>query len=637
MVMDSISNLPLADVLVTATFGDFVETAITDVDGRFALYGILETEGLLQFETTGYTTAALGVALEPLEVLDLGQVRLRPEDVTRLLPDLQVGDVDTIHMQLDDRTLELAGAIAVEVANPGTSSAAPGTEVLAYYDHNLNETFEADVDMHLGVATSAAEIAPGDSETVVIEVGGSLPYRDAPLRIWVDSAQSVIELDEENNMGSTAKSCRVRPELITFEPVLKWQLADSGSESPPVVAQMSDDNGDGVIDAGDIPDVIYVALTGSNRRSRPEIRVVSGADGTILVSIDGGEDAVGYFSSLAVGDIDNDNRNEIVRAREAGGVVVYRHDGTLLWRNSENHNGYTNQGASPAIADLDGDGNPEILLGRDVFNWDGTHRWIGEGDFYGAAGGESDFYGSFAMDLAPDAGLEIVVGASLLDSDGTLLWQADQVGDGHTAVADLDDDGVPDLVVLRRNRLWRLEPDGTVVWGPVTIPGGLRGGLITLADVDGDGLPEIGVPGRSAYGLFDRNGSLLWQAPIWDWSAITGTSSFDFDGDGRAEILYGDSSAVRAYDGITGAVLFEIPNGSLTAREYPVVADIDGDGHAELLTVGTTEGLRAFDEVNDSWVATRSIWNQAEYHVDNVHDDGAIPVNPQPSWLSHNG
>jgi hypothetical protein len=72
-----------------------------------------------------------------------------------------------------------------------------------------------------------------------------------------------------------------------------------------------------------------------------------------------------------------------------------------------------------------------------------------------------------------------------------------------------------------------------------------------------------------------------------------------------------------------------------------VVADVDGDGSSELVVVSnnmwastlyTTQaekdkaalitGIRVFGPtVKDSWMPTRSVWNQHAYFVNNVNDD----------------
>jgi len=115
---------------------------------------------------------------------------------------------------------------------------------------------------------------------------------------------------------------------------------------------------------------------------------------------------------------------------------------------------------------------------------------------------------------------------------------------------------------------------------------------------------------------------------------------FDFDADGAAEVLYNDECHLRILSGVDGSVLWYASSTSLTAVELPVVADVDADGNAEVVSVsnstgtscsarslpftGATQGVRVFRDRLDNWVPTRSIWNQHTYHLDNVRDDGTI-------------
>jgi hypothetical protein len=143
--------------------------------------------------------------------------------------------------------------------------------------------------------------------------------------------------------------------------------------------------------------------------------------------------------------------------------------------------------------------------------------------------------------------------------------------------------------------------DGRVVFGPVSIPGGGTGGPPTVADFDGDGLPEVATAASTRYTVFDpdceesprrpggrcASGStdgILWSSMTQDsTSNITGSTSFDFEGDGRVEAVYADECFVRVYDGRTGSVLASLQHSSCTWYENPVVADVDGDFRAEIV------------------------------------------------------
>ncbi len=239
----------------------------------------------------------------------------------------------------------------------------------------------------------------------------------------------------------------------------------------------------------------------------------------------------------------------------------------------------------------------------------------------------------------------MIFGGSLYSADGSLVWQAPM--DGYTAVASFDAGRQPSIAIVHSGQLSRIGADGQVLW-TTALPGGGTGGPPTIADMDGDGIPDIGVAGSNAYSVFRGDGSLLWSKPSQDWSSqITGSTVFDFDGDGVAEVLYSDEIKLRVFKGPTGEVLWEQPNTSDTTLEYPLVVDVDADGHSDVLVVSNdfgwlinaTErfhGVRAFEDVNNAWVPTRSVWNQHAYSINNINDDLSVPRDPEPSWKSHN-
>ncbi len=137
------------------------------------------------------------------------------------------------------------------------------------------------------------------------------------------------------------------------------------------------------------------------------------------------------------------------------------------------------------------------------------------------------------------------------------------------------------------------------------------GGAPTIADYDGDGAPEIGAAFAGAYWVYDpADNKALWHASSKDaTSGRTGSSVFDFNGDGRAEAVYADECYVRVYDGITGAVQFSQARFSSTWNENPIIADVDGDLSAEIVVgssgscaqtyCGDHDNNTIFDDVYD--------------------------------------
>jgi hypothetical protein len=125
---------------------------------------------------------------------------------------------------------------------------------------------------------------------------------------------------------------------------------------------------------------------------------------------------------------------------------------------------------------------------------------------------------------------------------------------------------------------------------------------------------------------------------------------FDFLGNGKAEVVYSDEEYMRIYDGTTGNVLFKVCNTTGTLVEFPVIADVDNDGHADIVVVsnayasGSPEyqcndgtaiaqsGVRVFGDANGTWVRTPPVWNEHAYHITNVTPDGLIPVHELPNY-----
>jgi hypothetical protein len=213
--------------------------------------------------------------------------------------------------------------------------------------------------------------------------------------------------------------------------------------------------------------------------------------------------------------------------------------------------------------------------------------------------------------------VELATGSEIYRFDrATKTWQPVVTGlpyQGYVAVADFgtfatespaDDDrltldGVAEIVSVRSGNVYVMNLAGRLVYGPVPLPTGSGGGPPTVGDFDGDGLPEVAVAGSDAIAVFDMDcrglpdlircgtlrtdGILWWQVSQDHSSNRTGASLFDFEGDGRIEVVYADEVFTRVYDGQTGEVLFSQWHSSCTWNENPIVADVDGDFNAELV------------------------------------------------------
>lgn len=455
--------------------------------------------------------------------------------------------------------------------------------------------------------------------------------------------------DDETCEGSGApspyevivdESCVAEPVVGTFTPTVEWQWATDTVHggydqvmATPAVANLNDDDGDGDVDADDIPDIVVATYVHPAYTSAGIVTAMSGDGSGVLWSVasPGGFSTYGC-SGVAIGDIDADGLPEVcVSGTSAAVVCLAGADGSLLWASGSETSAY----GGPAIADLEGDGLAEVILGRQVFRHDGTPVWVGTG------GRGSGYAFSFAVDWDLDGMQEVVAGDTVYDTDGSILWTHPH-GDGIPAVGDFTGDGMPDLVQVTNDTVTLVGHDATTLW-QTAVPGG-RGGPPTVADFDGDGEPEVGVAGRSQYSVIDTDGSVLWSNVTQDYSSsITGSSVFDFEGDGDAEVVYADEVDLWVYEGATGAVMIrETGHASGTLFEYPVIADVDGDGATEIvlgsnqLSYTGWQGITVIGDADSSWAPARPIWNQFAYSITNIEDDGSVPTSPAPNWLSWN-
>lgn len=438
------------------------------------------------------------------------------------------------------------------------------------------------------------------------------------------------------------ETCTVNDYATTIAPTLQWHWTGSfgipGNHllSVPVVTPLEDTNGDGVVNTADEVAVIFHSFSNSIDNNG-RLHAVRGRDGAPLWSVTNPLYSTDPAANLAIGDIDNDGFVEIIAPRDGGGLIAFEHDGTFKWFTP--FRVYVKWGA-PSLADLDGDGVPEIIVGNTVFNADGALRWQGTG-FAGVSVLGNWGPVSIVADINLDGLPEVIAGGAAYSNTGQLLWQNATIGEGFTAVGNFDDDPYPEIVVNGFRKIALLDHLGNLIWGPIPFPGFVdnHGGHPVVADLDGDGFPEIAVSGGSLYAVFRADGSLMWTAPIADTgSSMTSSTAFDLNGDGIMEIMYADQVNFHIFNGLTGQRVYFAPNSSVTTYEGPSVADIDGDGHAEILVGanGTQFGLRAYTNVGDDWMPARALWNQHSYHDTNITDSGRIPAHEQNSWTVHN-
>lgn len=392
--------------------------------------------------------------------------------------------------------------------------------------------------------------------------------------------------------------------------------------------------------------------------------------------------------SLAIADLDGDGAPEIVGIDAQARVFVLDRNGELLATSptplQEMNSYFWEVWSSPSIADVDGSFPPEIIAGAQVSRF---HRGPpARIDVLWTHLNRTAFWGSLsiAADLDGDGAAEVITSDRIYDGPTGLDKTPPGLADKpfYPQVADFNLDKNPDLLLVQS-----AENDQTVsiydyraqrtIFGPYQLGPGAWGGPAVIADLDGDGEIDFGLAGARYYFAYARKCArqppppgcrgpgpgLLWAKPITDsHSGSAGSTAFDFNGDGAAEIVYRDECWLRVFRGHDGKTLAAYTVTSSTGLEVPVVADVDGDGHADIVVTsdvdpdffavctsggypepetharwtGWSRGVFVFSDPRKTWLPARPLWNQHAYHITHINDDLSVPAVPTPSWLAHN-
>ncbi|MCA9684602.1 MAG: VCBS repeat-containing protein, partial [Myxococcales bacterium] len=427
----------------------------------------------------------------------------------------------------------------------------------------------------------------------------------------------------EGPFGTSNPECEQEIVIGLFEPDVQCEWTQPPMDDPfqghvnvlttPLVADLPYNTGM----RGEIIIVTYnytdggaEAGWGSNPAYYGVIRILDSESCFIIANIHDPQNPVVAASPPAIGDLDGDGIPEIVTQRASSGLVAFRWDANAqtyvtMWT-SYGQSNLVDVGRwdGPAIHDLDGDGLAEVVSGSEVYDGaTGTRLNVGQ-VVPAAANMVISVVGDLDHDFIPELLADEVYSWDM----GTSAWvykAPGGPGGRHYAFADFGSPGVnpgewnkqaldniAEVVTVGDGIVYLHSMDGQLIMHATDAI--LGGGPPTIGDFDNDGLPEIASAGGNYYRVFDLDCDgndpscvapwVRWRQPSQDLSSRnTGSSIFDFEGDGEAEAMYGDECFVRVYEGQTGEVLYSAPRTSCTWYENPIVADPDNDDNTEIL------------------------------------------------------
>ncbi|HYQ48388.1 MAG TPA: VCBS repeat-containing protein [Thermodesulfovibrionales bacterium] len=374
---------------------------------------------------------------------------------------------------------------------------------------------------------------------------------------------------------------------------------------------------------------------------------------------------VGAFASPAMGDLDSDGKPELVVgtggfSSESGRVIVFRNTGNLqkpLWTKVDMPNIDVGDDAAPALADVNGDGKPDLVVGNSTgalvlyrnTTRSGSISFAKDNDYF--RGISVGMYGMPAAMVA-DGKVIIIAGNSMgkvyefeRAQNGTSGWHRTTLGitfSSFAAPTFLQDssDALPGLVVSDGNgqihyfrnggagfRAWDESFTffaGRIMPGPACTP--------SLGDMNGRSCLVTGnINGELKFFEFRPYAEILPWAERPDFFRGIKLSGFSKGimtvWDGRDLLITGQQDGfIRAFVNAGNAdrpswkerkdFFKGVPK---TFHASPTVFDLDGDGHWELI-VGDVDGnvsayrMRSPGTADPTWEKIGNVF--ANVHVD---------------------
>ncbi len=339
--------------------------------------------------------------------------------------------------------------------------------------------------------------------------------------------------------------------------------------------------------------------------------------------------------------------------------------------------GANNYAVNVSFADFNGDGRPEVYVRNKIYNAE-TGKLLATANTTNAGSTYAHYTqythrklsSPFAADLTGDGHPELILGneiyqVSITNTNGTsgnsvTLWKqtsppASVPVDGHTQVADFNQDGHLDVFISVRSTDGHYGNVYCYVWDvynetvspALNISTSNSGKSIPLiADINNDGSMEVVIQNGSTntnnriqaytYNAATGTFSMIWGMHPDEDSFSNSFTAFDFNQDGILELIICDQSTLKIVNGsgkshithndtVAMYVLSTFPYSETTIMQYPVIADVDADGAAEIVSVGSSK-LNVFKSSGQPWAPARPVWNQYMYNVTNINKDLTVPT-----------
>ena len=317
-----------------------------------------------------------------------------------------------------------------------------------------------------------------------------------------------------------------------------------------------------------------------------------------------------YASAQSLTDPSNQTRRLVFPVTSTGELRCVDSQGSPVWTFSSGAELTSN----PTVADLDGDGQLEILVGSNAGKQSRLFCVTDRGDVRWSLPLLSGVQWTNAVvgELLDTEGLEIALGSAeghiyCVNATGEPAWiyrlpPSDAPVEkgkehpsfipvsGHLASGDVDRDGWDEVVVPGENGyLYCINGRGNLAWKSRLGKSGSTGPVIVHRGTGDEAgiLCASGDPG-ALYLLTGKEGKPLWRLPV-EGELDSPLAVGDLDGDGAMEVTLANTSGLAFCVSLKGNLLWKTPvrGGSYCA---PALADLDNDTLLEVI-LGTRTGV----------------------------------------------
>lgn len=343
-------------------------------------------------------------------------------------------------------------------------------------------------------------------------------------------------------------------------------------------------------------------------------------------------------SAIVTGDLDGDDQNEIITATADGKILVWNANGEKFIANEDMTYRITINGDttklplavfaeiseghfhfSPALVDLDQDGDMEVIAGSSNGKLYAWHEQDVDGN------GRADLFFEINCNAAvttvpvignwslTSAGTEIAIGNQngeicLVSDNGNLIWNKLIASNPITGLAGFVEGNNAGLIVIDGgNTIFLINENGDINWqkslsgyGSLNYP--------AIGDVNRDAKLEVIVSSDQGYLLIlDKNGDFLPSFNIVNTgNPLSNPALADIDNNGYLDIVLtgGGKTFVYQHNGVPMTEFPLVFDRNFESDNYPdpILVDLDGDGKVEIIVGSQNNQLNAFNYQGQSVV-----------------------------------